>query len=346
MNLNDLKAKLPERTGFAALLLAFAMIAILGSSCATPDCPNCKVKKRPGGEVRPPEWNVALKSPIYDDCQKREIGSIVSDVKPDSIPLGESGKSVVRVMSAVPCADGSYKTYEIPYSNVLEVTSTSDPLIPPDPWEPDPPCPCCCAERDGVLFFDKLELRGMIGYRGPQDGISYPEPNGTDTFYEPSTFGTDRGGSDVVYGAEIAGMWSLDQNDAFQLGFLTGIWPMDGSMFVPVALHGRYTWNQHPNPYGTKCNAWYLFGDLGMPLDFETEAPFIGSFFDRQRYFWGIGFGHDIAISCDLDFSIDLGIRQTNNPLPPLNCCPDVPDEDKNPYRLSTIGFLRLGITF
>lgn len=330
---------------FFHLMILFISLIVL-YSCATPDCPTCQDKERKEA-AKPPYWNIALKNEIYDQCEKKQTRSIVTDIKPDSIPTADGISSNITVIG-LPCADGKSNIYEIPYSYILEITTVSNPLIPPEYWKPDT-CICCPRVRDGLWIFDKFEIRGMLGYRGKQKSISYPQKDGTYEIYEPSFIGFERGGSDMVLGIELAAMWSvkfIDPSERFQIGILTGLWPFDGSTFVPVSIHPRYTFNQKPNPYSNDCNSWYVFGDVGIPLDFQTEAPVFGEFFDRQRYFVGIGLGHDWWISRGADFSVDLGVRLVNVPLPPFTCCPDVPKEDTYPYRKSVIGFLRFGFTF
>lgn len=323
-------------------ILTIYFLVLLLNSCATTDCPTCKEKDsdQKRGPIR---WNVEFKKPVVNKCTQEFVLSISTDIKPDSVPTAEGEPAVI--VTGMPCTDGSTPVYRIPYSDIKEITDMSDPLVPPGPWKPDEPCLCCCRERTGWWIFDKLELRAMIGYRPEPDPVFYPSATGG-TLYEPSFINFDRGGSQLFFGFELAGMWSLTKSGNFQLGFMTGVWPIDGSIFVPVAIHPRYTFNQNPNPYEPYCNSWYIYGDLGLPLDFQTEAPIIGDLFDRSRYLIGIGIGYDWAISCSVDFSVDLGIRSFNLPLPPIDCCPDIPNEKSYYYRKSTGPILRFGLTF
>ena len=120
-----------------------------------------------------------------------------------------------------------------------------------------------------LWFFDKFEVRGLLGYRGSDDEVVYPgqpEP----TVYESSFFGFDRGGSTMFTGFEAAGLWNvkfLDKSGKLQAGVLTGIWPVDGSAFVPLGLYTRYTFNQMPGRFSDNCNSWYFYGTLGLPFD-------------------------------------------------------------------------------
>jgi len=355
------KRDLPKYFLFSVISVAFLF---LGTSCSTVDCPSCKEQKRESSDHNnKPRWNVALNTKIIGQCTDTEIMSIETDLKPVFKPMGPKtkngkidwdGKSFGDYFKERPisklegkivintvCPNGSTSFYEIPASNVLEITEKSDPLQPPVPWVADEPCVCCCRDRNGLWFFDKLELRIMAGYRGKQDTVRYSQPNGEVVSYPPKFINFDRGGSNLVFGFEIAGLWNLSQSRTFQLGFLTGVWPVDGSIYVPVGAHGRINFNQKPDPWGSNCNAFFFYGDLGLALDFQTGAPI-----DFNRLFWGLGVGYDMAITCGLDFSVDVGFRQMKLPLPPIECCPDVTGSDRFFYRLSKMGVLRFGLTF
>lgn len=300
------------------------------------------------------QWNVELKEaelPITDRCDPDvKLTSVKSPEKPKLIPETEERVARVKVLG-IPCSEGEEPpVYEIPVSRVKRITYVSDPLQPPQnvPVDDLGMIEGCCSTRDGFWIFDKFELRGAIGFRGIEDSVVYPgQPD--PTVYESSFFGFGRGGSSIALGFEIAGMWDatfLDKSRNLQMGFLTGIWPVDGSAFVPLGFHLRYTFNNKPVKFSDNCNSWYLYGDLGLPLDFQTEAPLIGNSFDYQRFFYGLGIGYDWAISCEYDFSVDIGFRGMNLPLPPYECCPSTPDDKKNPFRDSKVLLLRFGLTF
>lgn len=299
-------------------------------------------------------WNVELKEaelPITDKCNPdQKLTAVKTGDKPNLIPADEDREARVRVMG-IPCNQGEEAPlYDIPVSRVKRITYVSDPLLPPQTVAVNDlePILGCCRVRDGFLFFDKFEIRAAIGYRGVEDSVIYPTPTGQDV-YRSSFFGFDRGGSSMVIGFELAGLWNvsfLDKSGKLQLGVLTGLWPADGSLFIPLGLHGRYTFNQNPSKFSENCNSWYVYGNLGLPLDFNSGAPLFGSSWDFQRRFYGLGIGHDWAISCDLDFSIDLGFRHMNLPLPEIICCPTTPDDKRNPFRSSDVLLLRFGLTF
>ncbi|OGU39918.1 MAG: hypothetical protein A2X61_16135 [Ignavibacteria bacterium GWB2_35_12] len=297
-------------------------------------------------------WNVELKEaemPITDRCNPNaKLQSIKSAEKPMLLPADEEREGRVRVLG-VPCAPNEDpQVYDVPVSRVRRITYVSDPLQPPSQVEVNELelILGCCRQREGFALFDKFELRGALGYRGTQE--EYYKP-GVSTPFKSSFFGFDEGGSTMIIGLEIAGLWDvpfIDKNGNFQLGFISGLWPFDGSLFIPIGLHGRYTFNQHPPTTSDNCNSWFLYGNFGLPLDFQTEAPIFGKSLDFQRYFYGLGIGYDWAITCSMDFSVDLGFRAMNLPLPPCTSCPSTPSEDKNPYRNSKVLLLRFGLTF
>jgi hypothetical protein len=329
---------------FPTLLKKYQLVLLLAFSLAAASCSSSKDVVT---------WNVELKEaeiPITNRCDPdQKLSSVQSTEKPLLVPETEERGARVRVVG-VPCSEGEdAPIYEIPINRVKRITYVSDPLEPPtqvasqdlDMLEG------CCRVRDGWWVFDKVELRGAIGYRGDQDEVTYP--GNPPTTYKSSFFGFDRGGSSIMLGLEVAGLWDakfIDDTGKFQLGILSGIWPMDGSIFVPLGLHGRYTFNQDPSKYSDNCNTWYLYGNLGLPLDFQTNAPLFGRSITYQRYFYGIGIGYDWAICCKTDFSIDLGLRGMNLPLPPCEACDGIPDEKRNPFRNSTALLLRFGLTW
>ncbi len=299
-------------------------------------------------------WNVELKEkelPITDKCDPdKKLQAIKSPEKPKLLPATELREARVKVLG-IPCEEGEPSPiYEIPVNRVERITYVADPLQPPIQAEINdlPVIEGCCRVRDGLLFFDKFEIRGYLGYRGADDEVIYPTPTGQEV-YKSSFFGFDRGGSSMIIGFELAGLWNIpaiDPNGNFQLGFLTGLAPQDESLFIPVGLYTRYTFNQNPPKYSDNCNTWFVYGTLGLPLDFQTEAPIFGKNMDFQRYFYGLGLGYEWAINCDMDFGLDLGLRVMNLPLPPYTCCSTTPDDERNPFRNSTELLLRFGLTF
>ena len=300
------------------------------------------------------QWNVELKEsdlPITNRCDpNQKLTSIKSAEQPKLIPATEEREARVRV-EGIPCADKEdAPIYEVPVNRVKRITYVSDPLEPPKELSSDNLMPLegCCRVRTGWWIFDKFEIRGAIGYRGTKDSVVYPTSNGT-VVYNSKFLGFDRGGSSLVLGLELAGMWDLlfiNKAHHVQGGFILGMWPVDESIFIPLGLNLRYTFNQYPPKASDNCNSWYLYGNGGIPFDFKSKAPVFGKDMKTQRLFWGAGIGYDWALNCKVDFSVDLGYRYMNLPLPEVTCCPGIPANERNPYRASNILLLRFGITY
>ncbi len=290
-------------------------------------------------------YSVELKGEVADLCGGGAAMSFVTAYPPSL--LCDRGGKLLRV--DVPCEIGGkcsgVRSYTIPEEQILRITRVSDTKTPPEPFTPECLCVSCDVARDGILGTDKLELRAMGGYRIKQDGVLYPSAGGG-TYYEPETFGFERGGTYVTIGGELAALWRVlrfnDGADALHLGFLTGLWPVDGSLFIPLSLHPRITFNDRPDAYGCRCDAWYLFGDLGVTFDFTTGAPISHD----RRIFFGAGIGYEFPLSREVDFSVDVFARQLYLPLPEIDCCPDIPADERNPVRMSRVIGLRFGVTF
>jgi hypothetical protein len=201
----------------------------------------------------------------------------------------------------------------------------------------------------------------MSGYRfNANESISYPGPDGGTT-YKKQTLGFDRGGTDITLGLETAFMWdatslvdgifTIPKRHKFHLGPMIGLWPVDGSIFVPISLHPRYTfWYDETDPSSCQCDAWYVFGDLGVPIDPTLNLPVIcksGNCSDLYAYFWGFGIGRDWWLNRCTDFSIDFGFRMSNTPLPSNTFCEECTNTvNKYPFREIGQVFLRFGITW
>ena len=343
---------------------------LLFSSCSSSDCTVCEGTVENEKDV-PITWNVELKTPEQSKCNGESIMSIKSPFKPKFIPNDsekdfscDSGvdwdghtweeyiknKNVSELDGEICVVEGTCDQKNMPIhrihtGNVEEITMVQNPLLTTDKWTPDEPEICCIRIRNGWLIFDKFEFRAMGGWRPEPNPVFYASQDGG-TWYKPELFGFDRGGSQILVGAELMGSWYLDKDGYWALGFITGVWPVEESLFIPVGLHARYTFNPKPVPYDGYCNSWNLFADVGIPIDFISGAPLFGKSFDVQRYFIDAGIGYDIAVCCEMDLTIDLGVRIMNLPLPQIDCCPDIPDTERNPFRRSGYPFLRFGITF
>lgn len=326
---------------------AFPFLYLCVVFCCLVVCTSCRSLLQMGDVQR---WNIELAEPITNKCTGKVMLSIASDMQPQYIAPTATREARLRVFSMTPCENEKERVYDIPASRIKRVTYVGDPLQPPKVYalEDNPPPPdLCCRLRTGAWGFDKIEFRAMAGLRGRDDETYLHQTAVGKVPYESSFFNLERGGSTLLLGAETAWLWSLDEQGAFQLGPMLGVWPTDGSVFIPLGLHPRYTFtpNPDPNDFEPSCNTWFVYGDIGIPFDFQSGAPVFGSSFNRQRLFYDIGIGRDWAWGCDKDFSLDIGVRRMHLPLPEIECCPDVPQGQRNAYRASTSVYLRLGIT-
>ncbi len=335
-------------------ILAQRFVRICCFACLLTFLPSVWLAANPQDEDQVHKYNVVLADghtvPNHCSPAGEALRVIPCAVKPEIIPGNSENESRYLVIALIDCDDPEKAKYRIPVSRVKRIETLADPIHSPYEVEADTiEIDKCCRLRDfGFLGMHKLEVRGLIGYRAVDDETyQHKTANGFEPY--PSSFiNFDRGGSNLVLGVEAAGLWSLDEEHHFLLGPLLGIWPVDGAIFLPLAIHGRYSFQ--PNPDNTLlqpcCNTFYLYADLGLPFDTQTEAPVFGPDFDRQRYFYTLGVGHDWAWGCDMDFSLDLGIRTMNMPLPQIECCPDVQDDARHPYRKSTSVILRFGLSW
>lgn len=301
------------------------------------------------------KWNVELKEgdiSVKDKCSPdTKLQSIKSTEKPELIPASEDQDAVLRI-TGMPCiTEGEHPLYVVPISRIKRITYLSDPLTPPEevPLSDLNTFKSCCRFRNGFWIFDKFEIRGLIGYRGIDEEIGYLQPDGSTLIYKSKFVGFDRGGSTLIFGIETSGMWDLallDKTKHLQGGFILGYIPTDESNFFPVGLNIRYTFKQQPVSKFDNCNTWYLFGNAGLPIDFETKAPTFYENSDFQRYFYGFGIGYDWALNCKLDFSIDLGYKEMNLPLPACEVCELTPIRERYPFRNSKLIVLRFGLTY
>ncbi len=247
---------------------------------------------------------------------------------------------------------------------IFLLTSQADSDKKPFEEKLIPGTECFCCDRDRTCikektgFIDKLELRLMGAYRfGVQDSLIYPGSDGGSIYYK-ETFGTGRGGTDFTAGLELAFLFNsgfllgLDEEnrDNFQLGFMTGIYPVDGALFLPLSLHPRYTFDDDALPLINDCDAWYIFADIGTVWAPFDDVPIIctsDNCDDVYSYMLGIGIGYDWWMTKCMDFSIDIGFRTTHFPLPENNECSTCTGLDgKYPFRTSNQVFIRLGLTF
>jgi hypothetical protein len=227
----------------------------------------------------------------------------------------------------------------------------------------------------------KFELRGMLGSRIPwsNEDLFYPgiEEGGGITYQRNdvinSVFGYGPGGTNLIMGLEgaiLPRITMINKKHSFNLGLLTGLWPVDGGLWQPVSLHPRLTFNEIASPLRGRCNAWYIFGDVGPVIKWanlntgaNTSIPSVGeqlgdwfqSPWNNLRsasWFAGLGIGFDLWKKKGHDFSFDLGYRITNLKLPKNDafeqCLLDNGLEVDFPYPSRQAGqcFVRVGLTW
>ncbi|HPR31407.1 MAG TPA: hypothetical protein PLK12_04890 [Prolixibacteraceae bacterium] len=200
----------------------------------------------------------------------------------------------------------------------------------------------------------KIEIRGMTALR-TLDSMTLPIMPG-DIPVKRDVLGFSENGTMMTLGLEAAflpSVFVIDNKHRFNLGLLTGYWPVDGGHFVPLAIHPRFTFNDLTHPLWGNCHAGYLFADLGTAYD--ISGPFDKFWSNKlNAFFWDIGAGWDFGLNRNLDLSVDLGYRQTVLPLLSqegyaawLECLKanGIPYSDY-PRRRSGQLFLRVGVTF
>jgi hypothetical protein len=242
------------------------------------------------------------------------------------------------------------------YNEVIKrITIYSDPDVPPrDTILTCSDCITCWRDRNCIKektgFIDKIELRAMVGYRY-NEGAYYKYPIPYSTPFEKEVFSFDEEGTYITVGLEASALFKIDKlsnkRNNFHLGVMAGIWPVDGSIFIPVGLHTRYTFDDEADNKNCDCNAWYLFGDIGLALDAAGNAPVV-CLEDCENSvisgYWDIGIGYDLWVSRCMDISIDAGYRLTNLPFESKFECSEC--DNKYPVRTANQIFLRLGVTF
>jgi hypothetical protein len=351
---------------------AVILAVILCAACASPRANRMAPADRPTGIIT---YNIEIVADadtaraLRDVCNPDQIvRSISTDVRPTPhvvtrVVAGVTyADTLIRVL-ALPCDGGKptaeRKEYLIPLERIVgkRYTGVSDPLEPPTRYSfgEAEANDVCCRLRTGWWIFDKLELRLGAGFRFGSDSVTYPIVDANSvpvapfqqTYYS-SFVNFDRGGSNLVPSVEVSGLFKLDRSGYGHIGPWLAFMPTDGSAFIPVGVHGRYTFAPAPrtDEIEPSCHTPYLYGLAGLPLDFSSGAPLFGSTMARQRLMLGAGIGYDWAATCDLDVSVDVGVRHMNLPLPEIDCCPNVPDEQRNPFRESTMFMLRFGLTF
>ncbi len=327
--------------------LVLITVLLLNGCCSS----NSLVERSPGrDDSSGVYWHLALKQPVFDRCSNQSRQSFVLTEPPQHIVVGSEG--IIRFCVLCP-STGLPQSFVVNARDIDTLTHSGNDRTPPCTANPVEPVPTCTRVRDGLLAFDKVEFRVMGAYRGKQSAVFYPDDAGGKV-WQPETFGFERGGTEFTIGGELALMWdvlSLSKSTELQLGVMGGAWPVDGSIFIPTALHPRITFNNRPEPHGcwcdldNTCDTWYVFGDVGWVHGGSSGVYFYHEPFER-RFFCGLGLGYEMALGRDVDLGIDIGWRLIHTPLPLTDCCPDVIRRDREPIRKTHNLLLRLGLTF
>ena len=229
---------------------------------------------------------------------------------------------------------------------VARVTYLSTPLEAAKdvPWDSIPiqPCQdCFCSLLEGESTF--FEAHGGATFRGSAqytiETIGGPQSLTTQSFGSTSEQGTVG-----AFQADAAYGWRWTR---WRFGAMLGILPSDGSLFIPVAVHGAY--DLETEIFGMCPN---LFANAGIPFDFRTHAPIFFSDFRRTRKFLsgGIGFEHRMSASSashsQWNWSLNLGVEYLTVPLSFVDCCPGIPNEDHYPVRSIFSTLIAFGISF
>jgi hypothetical protein len=241
--------------------------------------------------------------------------------------------------------------FVIDKSDVDTIINTGDSDFPPSiNLGPPDSIRLCNRFRQPVKF----ELRGMFGVRDfYKDGKPIP---GYGSSLHKKILGFGGGGTNLVIGAEAAVLPRIARvglRNSFNLGLMTGFWPVDSGLFVPFAIHPKFTFNEFTSPLWGQCNAFNVFGDLGVAYDVSGKVDFLNQNNLPYSWFYDIGAGIDLWRSRNLDLSFDLGYRRTNLALPISQDYQECVDNNGNVIKVTgfpvrSIGqvFLRFGLTF
>jgi hypothetical protein len=200
----------------------------------------------------------------------------------------------------------------------------------------------------------KFELRGMFGLRDlKKEGEPIP---GYGSELQKKVLGFGGGGTNLVLGAEagiLPRIARIGLRNSFNLGLMTGFWPVDSGMFVPIAIHPKFTFNEFTSPLWGQCNAFNVFGDLGVAYDASGKVDFLNDKNLPYSWFYDLGAGIDLWRSRNMDLSFDLGFRRTNLALPINKDYTECVDNNGNTIKVTglpvrSIGqlFIRFGLTF
>jgi hypothetical protein len=333
------------------LILVFFLLTIFISSCSTSKCILCDVNNTT-------IYNVKIKEEA-----KAEIGKdkILTNYYPVTIERSKKktelyvidcdGKEPYRLKDKELEEFIKQNLIVIDKSKVDTIINTGDSDFPPtiNIGKPDS-IQLCIRFRQPFKF----ELRGMFGVRDfKKDGLPIP---GYGSELDKKILGFGGGGTNLVLGAETAllpRIARIGTRHSLNLGLMTGFWPVDSGMFVPIAIHPKLTFNEFTSPLWGQCNAFNIFGDLGVAYDVTGKTDFLRDNNLPYSWFYDIGAGIDLWRSRNMDLSFDLGYRRTNLTLPIsseyLECVDNNGNVEKvTGFPIRSIGqlFFRFGLTF
>lgn len=335
-----------------------SVILLFGAwSCTTTKCVMCDID------------NTALYNVELDETGKQIAGKEKFETFFSPVPIETGKKKVDLYLIDCDNQEPYYKSKEelesfikdnvvrVDTSHVIRIVTTSDADLPPRTisYTELSKLSLCNRFRKPIKF----ELRGMLGSRPwSNDGLFYPGDNGG-TYFERNkqinqVLGFEEGGTNLILGAEAAiipRIKTYNYKHALGLGLLTGFWPVDGGLFIPIAIHPRFTFNEFSSPLWGKCNAWYLFGDIGTAFDASGDVELIrDNWF--SSWFIGAGAGIDLWKAKGHDLSFDLGYRYTSLGLPVNSdleqCLTNSGVENPQAYYSRNVGqvFVRFGFTW
>jgi len=302
------------KISYLFFLTLIVLITMFFSSCSTTKCALCDVDNTT-------IYNVKLKEEA-----KTKIGkvSILTNYYPVTIERSRK-KSEVYVIDCDSNAPYLLKGNEledfikqnlivIDKSSVDTIINTGDSDFAPiiNIGQPDT-IGLCNRFRKPVKF----ELRGMFGVRDfKKDGVPVP---GYGSELDKKILGFGGGGTNIVVGAEAAilpRVARIGLRNSLNIGLMTGFWPVDSGMFIPIAIHPRFTFNEFTSPLWGQCNAFYAFGDIGVAWDASGKVDFLNDNNMPYSWFYDIGAGIDLWRTRNMDLSFDIGFRHTNLALP------------------------------
>jgi hypothetical protein len=366
------KYKMRKRTGFIFII---ALSVIVSSSCKPSKCVMCemdnstiyKVELKQDSRKATDQPINSFFTPILVENSKKSAEIYIINCQLDDQPFLMDVREMEQYIRQ--------NTMRIDTSIIERVIKSSDTDIPPVVATFKSFDVLCDRYRRNLKF----EVRGMLGSRHPwhNEGLYYPGVGDeSGVLYDKNelinnVIGFGPGGTNLIVGAEAAilpKIISIKNRHSVNLGLLSGYWPVDGAHFIPLSIHPRFTFNDVSSPLWGKCNAWYLYADLGPVLkvgniNTNTTYPSVAEQFEgllripsgglySSSWFTGIGFGIDLWKNRGRDLSFDMGYRYSNLILPKNenfeNCLEESGKDYDLPYPSRSVGqiIFRIGYTW